>query len=495
MPNKWLLRVLLVLLGTFSGVLGAFIGIDIRTNVPNFPAASYVVALLKAHQITHVRLFDADARMIKGLANTSIEVMVGVTNEEFLRIGQSTSAAAEWINKNVAAYVPETNITSVAVGNEVLTTMPHAAHILVPAMQRLHLALVASNLNSKIKVSTPLSMDVISRPFPPSTAVFNSSWNVTMYMLLQFLKNTNSYFMLNVYPYYGYIQGDGIFPLEYALFEPLPSVKQIVDPNTLFHYDSMFDAMLDAVYYSIDAYTFSGIPVVVTETGWPWNGGANEPDATVKNAEAYINNLITRVLNNSGPPSQPNIPINTYIYELFNEDDWRGPVSEKKWGLFDTNGVAVYSVSSLGGYSDIPGNSTGVFCIAKESVDPEKLRNGLNWACGEGHADCTAIQEGRPCYYPDTLKSHASYAYNDYYQRMHIVGGTCDFGGTATITTTDPSYSSCIFTGSNKSTHGKAFGPPTALGPVGPLVGGGSSMLYCKIEGLIVGILLVCFCL
>lgn len=487
MPDIWLQRVLVLLICILPCILGAFIGIDIGTHLSKLPPASDVVAILTDNKITHVRLFDADAHMLRALANTSIEVMVGVTNEEVLGIGQSQSVAAAWVNKNVAAYVPGTNITAIAVGSEVLTAIPHAAPILVPAMNNLHKALVASNLNFKVKVSTPHSMDIISRPFPPSTAIFNSSWNSTMYQVLQFLKNTNSYFMLNAYPYHGYTTGDGNFSLEYTLFQPLSSVKQIVDPNTLFHYNSMFDAFVDAAYYSIEAFNISGISVVVTETGWPWNGGANERDASVKNAQAYTNNLIRRVLNNSGPPSQPTMPINTYIYELFNEDERRGPVSEKNWGLFFTNGSTVYPLS-LGGSGPMSGNSTDLFCIAKSGANEDKLRNGLNWACGDGHANCTAIQEGGPCYYPDTTENHASYAYNDYYQRMSSVGGTCDFDGTATTTAADPSYGSCGFTGSANSTAGRGFSP-TAYDPVSPFTGSKSSMLYPEI-GVIVGIFL-----
>jgi exo-beta-1,3-glucanase (GH17 family) len=400
-----------------------------------------VVSILKAHQITHVRLYDANAHLLQALSNSSIDVIVGVTNEEVLKIGESPSAAAAWINKNVVAYVPSTNITAIAVGSEVLSTIPNVAPVLVPAMNSLHKALVAANLNFRVKVSTPQSMDIIPKPFPPSTATFNSSWNSTLYQVLQFLKNTNSSFMLNAYPYYGYTKGDGIFPIEYALFRPLPSVKQIVDPNTLFHYNSMFDAMVDATYYSIDALNFKDIPVVVTETGWPSFGGANEPDATAENAETYNNNMIQRVLNDSGPPSQPNIPINTYIYELFNEDKRNGPISEKNWGIVYTNGSAVFPLSYGGASSQITGNgnSSGVFCVAKDGADNDKLQNGLSWACGQGGANCAPIQQGQRCYLPNNVKSHASYAYNDYYQKNQGVGGTCDFDGTAEISTQDPS--------------------------------------------------------
>ncbi|KAI5436500.1 hypothetical protein KIW84_022841 [Lathyrus oleraceus] len=41
-----------------------------------------------------------------------IDAIVVVTNGEVLRIGESPSAVAAWINKNVVAYVPSTNITA-----------------------------------------------------------------------------------------------------------------------------------------------------------------------------------------------------------------------------------------------------------------------------------------------------------------------------------------------------------------------------------------------
>ncbi|KAL0397557.1 UNVERIFIED_CONTAM: Glucan endo-1,3-beta-glucosidase 4 [Sesamum calycinum] len=109
----------------------AFVGINIGTDVSNLPSAVDIVGILKAQQITHVRLFDADAHMLNALSNTGIEVMVSVTNEEVLGIGELPSTAAAWVNKNVAAYVPSTNITAIAVGSEVLTSIPHAAPILV----------------------------------------------------------------------------------------------------------------------------------------------------------------------------------------------------------------------------------------------------------------------------------------------------------------------------------------------------------------------------
>ena len=116
----------------------------------NLPSATDIVAILKEKKIQHVRLIDSNHQMLTALANTGIEVMVGVPNDQLLRVGQSRSTAADWINKNVAAYVPATNITYIAVGDEVLTNIPNAALVLVPALRFLQSALLAANLNTQV---------------------------------------------------------------------------------------------------------------------------------------------------------------------------------------------------------------------------------------------------------------------------------------------------------------------------------------------------------
>uniref|UniRef100_A0A0E0LML0 glucan endo-1,3-beta-D-glucosidase n=1 Tax=Oryza punctata TaxID=4537 RepID=A0A0E0LML0_ORYPU len=434
--NMWpasLKGVVILLMLMVLNVSGAFVGINVGTGISNPPSASDIVSILKEKKIQHVRLLDSDHQMLSALANTGIEVVVGVPNDQLLRVGQSRSTAADWINKNVAAYIPATNITHIAVGNEVLIMEPNAALVLVPALQFLQSALLAANLNTQVKISSPHSTDMISKPFPPSTATFNSTWSSIMFQYLQFLNNTASPFMLNAQPYYDYVKGQGVFPLEYALFRSLNPDSQISDPNTNLFYTNMFDAMVDATYNSMQAMNFTGIPVMVTASGWPWHGGQNEKAANVDNALAYNTNLIRHVLNNSGTPGQPNNQVSTFIFELFNEDLRAGPVSEKNWGIMFPNATTVYSLT----FEDMATTNTdsavlrGTFCVANSSAPHSALKQSLDWACGPGSANCSAIQPGQPCYKSDDIVAVASYAFNDYYHRTQASGGTCNFNSTA----------------------------------------------------------------
>ncbi|XP_061342916.1 glucan endo-1,3-beta-glucosidase 2-like isoform X2 [Gastrolobium bilobum] len=426
-----------------------FIGVNIGTGLSDMPHPTQVVALLKAQQIRHVRLYDADQAMLIALAKSGIQVVVSVPNEELLAIGQSNSTAANWVSLNVVAHYPATNITAICVGSEVLTTLPNAAKVLVNALKYIHSALVASNLDHQIKVSTPLSSSIILDSFPPSQAFFNRSLNPVLVPMLDFLQSSGSYLMLNIYPYYDYMQSNGVIPLDYALFKPLPPNKEAIDSNTLLHYTNVFDAVVDAAYFAMSFLNYTNVPVVVTETGWPSKGDSNEPDATADNANAYNSNLIKHVLNMTGTPKHPGIAVSTYIYELYNEDTKPGPLSEKNWGLFDANGAPVYILHLTGSGAVLANDTTNqTYCIAKDGADPKMLQAGIDWACGPGKVDCSPLLQGESCYEPDNVIAHANYAFDTYYHQMGKSTESCDFNEMATISTSDPSHGSCKFPGS-----------------------------------------------
>ncbi|KAI3843141.1 hypothetical protein MKX03_005454 [Papaver bracteatum] len=99
--------------------------------------------------------------------------------------------------------------------------------------------------------------------------------------------------------------------------------------------------------------------------------------------------------------------------------------------------VAVISQNSV--------EAVGEWCVADHQAAKEKLESALNWACGQRSDVCLDIQQDKPCYIPNTIEDHASYAFNSYYQKFKNQGGACDFGGVAKITNVDPSYGSCKY--------------------------------------------------
>ncbi|KAJ8761325.1 hypothetical protein K2173_001381 [Erythroxylum novogranatense] len=91
-----------------------------------------------------------------------------------------------------------------------------------------------------------------------------------------------------------------------------------------------------------------------------------------------------------------------------------------------------------------PTTSGGSWCIASPTASDTALQVALDYACGYGGADCSAIQPAASCYDPNTVRDHASYAFNDYY-RKNPVPTSCVFGGTAQLSSTDPSKGNCHF--------------------------------------------------
>ncbi|XP_047339676.1 uncharacterized protein LOC124943170 [Impatiens glandulifera] len=84
------------------------------------------------------------------------------------------------------------------------------------------------------------------------------------------------------------------------------------------------------------------------------------------------------------------------------------------------------------------------WCIADEQMPDDVLQRALDWACSHG-ADCRKIQPKQPCFWPNTVKAHASYAFNSYYQRQKHKHNSCHFKSAAFVTEVNPSHGSCRF--------------------------------------------------
>ncbi|KAL8260682.1 hypothetical protein R6Q59_028635 [Mikania micrantha] len=95
-----------------------------------------------------------------------------------------------------------------------------------------------------------------------------------------------------------------------------------------------------------------------------------------------------------------------------------------------------------------PQKSNGEFeqwCIADVQATDAELQAAIDYTCGEGGADCSKIQVNQPCYLPNTLIDHASFAFNAYYQKFKHNGASCYFNSAAITTEKNPSYGSCHY--------------------------------------------------
>lgn len=83
-------------------------------------------------------------------------------------------------------------------------------------------------------------------------------------------------------------------------------------------------------------------------------------------------------------------------------------------------------------------NFVSDFCVCRSEQPTALLQKAIDYSCGQG-ADCTSILSSGGCYNPNTVAAHCSWAANSYFQKFRASGATCDFGGAATLSSTDPS--------------------------------------------------------
>ncbi|KAF8032299.1 hypothetical protein BT93_D1273 [Corymbia citriodora subsp. variegata] len=79
----------------------------------------------------------------------------------------------------------------------------------------------------------------------------------------------------------------------------------------------------------------------------------------------------------------------------------------------------------------------GLWCVAKDGVPDSQLQSNIDFACSNG-ADCGPINAGGACFEPNTVRAHASYAMNSYFQANGQTVDACNFDGTGVTTDQDP---------------------------------------------------------
>ncbi|KAJ6369043.1 hypothetical protein OIU78_001419 [Salix suchowensis] len=319
-----LLFLLVILSASAVRVLSAGLGINYGQIANNLPSPSRVSVMLQSLNVSRLKLYDADPNVLLAFSNSNVEFIIGLGNE-YLHDMTDPIKAQNWVQQHLQPHITQTKITCITVGNEVFMSNDTQ---------------LWSNLLPAMKMEIPTLLH---------PGLFRQDLAEYIQAILNFHSQINSPFLINAYPFFAYKDNPDQVSLEYVLFQPNPGM---IDPNTNLHYDNMLYAQVDAVYSAIKAMGHTDIEVMISETGWPSKGDPDEVGSTPENAALYHSNLLNRIQAKQGTPAKPSVPINIYVFALFNENLKPGPTSERNYGLFYPDGTPVYS-SGLQGY--LPG--------------------------------------------------------------------------------------------------------------------------------------------
>ncbi|KAI7744135.1 hypothetical protein M8C21_010923 [Ambrosia artemisiifolia] len=317
-------------------------GINYGRIANNIPTPNEVVRLLKAAKIKNVRIYDADHSVLDAFRGSGLDLVIGLPNEFVKDMSSNADHALTWVRDNVKAYVPNTHIVGIAVGNEVLGGADlDLQSALYGAVKNIYGATQKLELDKVVQITTAHSQAVFANSYPPSSCVFKEDVAQNMKKLLDLFTQMGSPFCLNAYPFLAYMGNPDQIDINYALFNPTDGVY---DEKTNLHYDNMLDAQIDAAYAALEDAGFNKMEVIVTETGWASNGDANEVAATPENARTYNYNLRKRLAKRKGTPRRPKSMLKAYIFALFNENSKPGPTSERNFGLYKPDGTIAYDI-------------------------------------------------------------------------------------------------------------------------------------------------------
>lgn len=333
-----------------------------------------------------------------------------------------------------------------SVGNEPFLKSYNGSYVKLtfPAMQNIQKAIDKAGLREKIKVTTALNADVYeSSSNKPSDGDFRDNIRDDMKQILQFLHETDSPFIVNIYPFLSLYQSES-FPKDFAFFDT--QSRTISDNNA--QYNNVFDANLDTLVWALRKAGYHDMKIIVGEIGWPTDGNQN---ANSNNAKRFYQGFLKKLANKQGTPIRPG-SMEVYLFALFDENlkSIEPGNFERHWGIFRYDGKAKFPIDFSGnGQEKWPQEAKGVvyqehkWCVLSAEVKNLSLvPSALDYACA--NADCTSLGYGCSC---DNLNlaGNASFAFNQYFQTRDQSVEACNFNGLASIVTEDPSKGTCLF--------------------------------------------------
>lgn len=364
----------------------------------------------------------------QALSTEGAPVVAALPNELLQEVSASVLTAEIWTRTHVLAHYPAMNITNIVVGHNLLCKegQEHNFSLVLPTVRNIHYSLTRWGLQKEIKPSVSFSSSCLHTK---SGTFKDNVVESHIKPLLSFLQDIESIYLVNPPSILTFRPHEALISLtshsqalknlgflNLTKMSVITKIPKEAKPTSR-KLSSMYSEMISSSPER---------PSPLSPAAGP--SGSHNPSVA---ARSPLPPLIGTI---SPPPLS--FPFAPQLPPMIN------PASPP-FGLH-----LPPCNPSHGGHlaaAPVTGVQTGVWCVAKPSVPTEALQEALDYACGEGGADCEAIRPQGSCYSPDTVVAHASYAFNSYWQKTKRNGGICGFGGTAMLISSDPSYRHCRF--------------------------------------------------
>ncbi|KAI3972741.1 hypothetical protein MKX01_019399 [Papaver californicum] len=454
---------------------------------------SFSLGLTNAGQesFTILKLHDPETPTVfPSISGSGVPVAVSVSHEELKEISSSVLIAESWLRTHVLTHYPATKISTIVVSNNILCNNDHEKiwGLVLPSMKNIYHSLVRWGLEKQIKVSAGVSKaclhplfysykddisDSLIKPVLDFLYYSNSTYSVNPTSDFSTLSEKTTKLVVESHRVsmkkLGFLNAIDMNVVIHGPEEKKPikrklsslSSSEVVDP---------FPARPTPTPMPIHSSIGYSVPAYVTKN--PPSPSMYPPSPVVTPALPLVapqptQSMAPSPVSYSYPPPSPPVsysypppsPPVSYSYPPLVSSPplplvIPGPANPPSDSF--TYPPCVHSppadaapTPTISSTSPPPPGSSSVekrlWCVAKPSVPADDLQEAIDYACGVGGADCDEIKPNGSCYNPDTVVAHASYAFNSYWQKNKNNGGTCSFGGTAMIISTDPSFLQCRF--------------------------------------------------
>ncbi|CAK8539643.1 unnamed protein product [Lathyrus sativus] len=398
----------------------------------------FILVSGQQQSLEFLNLCETSEDIVQASSNSEFPIAVSLNNENLNHVSNNILLAETWLRSNIFPFYPSSKITNIVGKTSTFCQQDQNLNqnnliLVLSALKNLHHSLKRWGLEQDIKVSIALDLHCFS---------FNPNTDLRMVKpMTEFLHSVNSTFSLihnsDKNPNFITSHLESMKKLGFFSLNNIINIATIVPKER----NTITKTKTRKLYVTTIPVKPTPFPEIAhPPMNFPVGSPSNLPNSEPLPPLAQIVSSPPPISSPSFSPQEQPSPLPPQFLAP--------PANSPHYGFTLPPCNPDYTGSPSHSPSPYP-NTVPVqklWCVAKPSVPEETLQQALDYACGEGGADCNEITTSQGnCFYPDNLVAHASYAFNSYWQKHKRNGGTCNFGETAMLIHSDPSFLHCRF--------------------------------------------------